>query len=97
MGNLDAVSKRIHSAKEKTGRAHLAKLHGETVKRTRRRPNETVAVKDSTFVVTTFRVQRQQYEWLKRQAVERALKLGNKPDASVLVREGIELLMKRSR
>ncbi|MEW6752825.1 MAG: hypothetical protein AB1505_17875 [Candidatus Latescibacterota bacterium] len=84
MSLLDAQERKFRP----TGKQRLAASHGQAAPpRARKRPNETLAAKDSHFVVTTFRIRRGHYEWLKRQAVERALKQGNKPDASAIVRE----------
>ena len=53
-------------------------------------------VKTEPTVVTTFRITRRQWEWLRTKALERALERGSgKADASEMLRELLEVHAKR--
>ena len=53
----------------------------------------TKPAEDGRLTVTTFRITRAQWEWLRRQAFERSTEIGGKADASALLREILEVAM----
>ncbi len=79
--------------RKKVGRSRSAKEN-------RSKPNpraSDASASSGQYAVTTVRLTADQYEWLRRTALERALAEGGKADASAVIRELVEAARKRQR